>query len=140
MMFFGPSWSTSEMERALDDLGRWYGRSRRGPADAMTPLNVWANEEAVAVTVEVPGIDPDSMSISIVGDTLTVGGKRITREAQKVTWLRQERGAYEFSRTIQLPFRVDPEGTEARIKDGVLTIALRRVESDKPRKIAVKAA
>ena len=141
---FGPSWGTlTEMERVLDDFSRRYGSRAGSRTHHDTALNVWSNDEAVAVTAEVPGIDPQSLDLSIVGDTLTISGKRSLaddRLAKDAIWHRRERASYEFSRSIQLPFTVDPEQTEARVKDGVLTLALRRVESDKPRRIAVTAA
>src|SRR4051812_35150120 len=87
---YGPSWSPfSDVERMLDDLGRAYGRSRRLDG---TALNVWANDEAVAVTAEVPGVDPGSIDLSIVGDTLTVAGKREVgaAEAKEANWHRRE--------------------------------------------------
>lgn len=135
---FGPSWSPlAEMERMLGDVAR-LGRARPTGANA---LNVWASDEAVAVTVEVPGLRAEDLSLSIVGDTLTLGGKRPSEAdaGSDSAWHRREREAYEFSRTIQLPFAVDADHAEARLKDGVLTVALRRVEADKPRKIAVNA-
>jgi HSP20 family protein len=136
---FGPSWNLhSDFERIIDEMTSFGGgRSRRADGAA---LNVWANDESVAVTASVPGIDPASIDLSIVGDTLTVSGKREAAQQKDATWLRRERGAVSFSRTIQLPFSVDPARTEARVKDGVLTIALRRTEADKPRRIAVTAA
>src|SRR4051812_6539043 len=68
---FGPSWGSElrEMQRLFDDFGRFGSRSRR-PGDG-TALNVWANDESVAVTAELPGIAPESLNLSIVGDTLT---------------------------------------------------------------------
>ncbi|OWK35198.1 hypothetical protein FRUB_10040 [Fimbriiglobus ruber] len=45
----------------------------------------------------------------------------------------------EFSRTITLPVTVDPNAVEANYEAGVLTVTLRKVESVKPRRIAVKA-
>jgi HSP20 family protein len=135
---FGPSWSPfSELERMLDRVGRLSAGRGRGET---TPLNVWANDEALVVTADVPGLDPASIAISIVGDTLSVAGTRQLEQPKDAAWHRRERGAYAVNRTIQLPFRVDPERTEAQVKDGVLTIALRRVESDKPRRIDVRAA
>jgi HSP20 family protein len=139
---FGPSWGSElrEMQRLFDDFGRFGSRSRR-PGDG-TALNVWANDESVAVTAELPGIAPESLNLSIVGDTLTLSGSRqaVDGQAKDVVWHRRERPSFEFTRTIQLPFKVDPDQTEARVEDGVLMVALRRVEADKPRRISVNAA
>jgi HSP20 family protein len=141
---FGPAWSgISEMDRMLEDFNRLMSRSGRWRSDTYSAMNVWANDESVAVTAEVPGVDPASLDISLVGDTLSVSGTRgdePAEEGEDVAWLRRERSAFEFTRTIQLPYAVDPEKIEARQKDGVLTIAMRRAESERPRKITVNPA
>ena len=126
-----------DMERLLEQVNSSIGSRRRGMpflSNSAPPLNIWANEDALVVTGEVPGVDPDSVNISVVGDTLTVSGKREFNAGQQA--LRTE----EFNRSIQMPFRVDTDRTEARCKDGVLTVVLHRPETEKPRKITVKAA
>ena len=50
---------------------------------------------------------------------------------------RRERRGGAFSRTIQLPFRVDPDRVEAQLENGVLRLSLQRPEEDKPRRIAI---
>jgi HSP20 family protein len=104
------------------------------------PVSVWASDEALAVTVEVPGVAKESLAITATADSLSVSGNRPHQEsAPEVTWLGQERSTGTFSRTISLPWKIDPDQVEARLVDGILTIALRRAEADKPRKIAVAA-
>jgi hypothetical protein len=43
-----------------------------------------------------------------------------------------------FTRTVQLPYRVDPDRVEARLEDGVLRLSLGRPEQDKPRRIEIR--
>jgi HSP20 family protein len=119
-------WNTiSDMERLLDHASR--SLSRRGAPGRAAPLNIWANQDELTITSEVPGVDPASITATVLGDTLTVSGKRT------------EHGD-DFERSVSLPFRVDPDRTEARVANGILTVALRRPESEKPRKIQVTAA
>ncbi len=137
----------SSMERMLDDMNRLFDQSRRGslwddvvPA---VPTNVWANEDSLMVTAAVPGLDPDSLHLSVVGDVLTLLGTRHQdhpKDEGKRMVHRRERRLSEFSRSLQLPFRVNADLAEARYANGILSIALRRPEEEKPRKIQVTAA
>ncbi len=64
-------------------------------------------------------------------DTLTIQGKREPQvEDENAVWHRRERAYGSFSRTVQLPFRVDPDQVQARFSNGVLGIELRRPEAD----------
>lgn len=126
-----------EMNRLFDD----YHPARMRRASGYPALNVWANAEGLRVTAEVPGVSPEDIDISVVGETLTLSGARKPDEvAEDVRYHRQERGCGEFTRSIQLPFPVDVEQVDATFIDGILEIVMPRAEEDKPRKIAVKTA
>lgn len=116
-------------------LGDWGNR----PASAVS-VNLWANDDDVLVTSEIPGLDLTSLNVSVEGETLNIAGKTAEVAIGEGAQLRRrERSALEFRRSIQLPYRVDADKAEARYADGVLSIALRRSEAQKPKKIAVKA-
>jgi HSP20 family protein len=133
-------WNTvQEMERMFEQMGRAISSTRRGTpflGQATPALNIWANENSLVVTGEVPGVDPASTTISVLGDTLTVSGKRVFAIAEG----KKTEHVEEFNRSIQLPFAVDADRTEARCQDGVLTITVHRPEAEKPRRIAITAA
>ncbi|HYE06465.1 MAG TPA: Hsp20/alpha crystallin family protein [Planctomycetota bacterium] len=129
-----------DLERVLDEFNRAVGRGRGFATGGDPAVNVWANDDAVVVTTELPGLDPASIAISVVGDTVTISGQRPDESREGATWLRRERAPYEFSRSVSLPFAVDPDRAEARYAKGRLYLALRRPEEQKPKKIAVKAA
>ena len=92
------------------------------------------------VTAELPGVSPDEINIAITGDTLTLSGSRQRPETESNTYHRQERGYGPFSRSLQLPFRIDANQVEATFRKGVLSITLPRAEEDKPKKINVNAS
>jgi HSP20 family protein len=104
-------------------------------------MNVWANDDGLVLTTEVPGVNPQDIDISVVGETLTLSGERMPDELKEGSrYHRQERGYGKFTRSVQLPFPVDVNAVEASFKDGVLHVAMPRAEEDKPRKITVKSA
>jgi HSP20 family protein len=102
-------------------------------------MNVWRNEEGVVITAELPGLKPEDIDISVVGDTLTLTGSRQAEElGENVKYHRRERGSGKFTRTFQLPFGVEADKVEATFEKGLLHIFLPRAEAEKPRKITVK--
>ena len=119
-----------EMNRLVDGLP--------GTGGGFPAVNVWANQEHALITAEVPGIDPDQLEISVVGDSVTLSGERApVAEDEGTRYHRRERWQGGFSRTMQMPFRIDAEKVEASYNAGVLEIALPRAEEDKPRRISV---
>ena len=103
-------------------------------------MNMYAGDEDVIITSEIPGIDPAVVELTVSGDTLVLSG---SREAQELKpdekWHRRERPHGSFSRTIQLPYNVDASKTVAEFSKGILKITLPRAEAEKPRKIDIKA-
>jgi HSP20 family protein len=88
----------------------------------------------------MPGVHTEDIEVSVESGTLTISGRRGGDELpENARPHRRERNFGEFSRSIQLPFAVDTEQIEASFKDGILNIALPRVEADKPKKIAIKS-
>lgn len=127
--------------RELDRMQRLF-QDLTTPSFAEFPsVNLWSNGNEAVVTTEIPGIDPKTVDISVVGKALTLRGTR-QPEALKEgeSFHRQERWTGQFSRTIDLPFAVDAGKVEAKFSKGILTITLPRAEADKPRKITVVSA
>ena len=68
------------------------------------------------------------------------GERKAESLGEKAVWHQRERASGRFSRAIRVPFNVDPEKTEAHVRNGVLEVVLHRREEDKPRRIQVNAA
>jgi HSP20 family protein len=129
-----------EVDRLQREMDRLMRLSTRDSAPAFPPLNVWSGQDGALVTAEIPGVTPDELDISIVGESITLSGERQDGQlAEGERYHRRERGNGRFDRTLQLPFRIDPERVEASFKHGVLHISLPRAEDDKPKKISIKA-
>ncbi len=133
--------------RELDQLQREMNRLMEVPFGmrSFSPLgfpaiNIWTSEDKLIITAELPGINADDIDLNITADSLTLSGERKQEQmGDEVKYHRQERSYGKFTRTIQLPFMVDPDKAQAVFKNGILEISLVRAEVDKPKKIAVKA-
>jgi HSP20 family protein len=134
-----------EIEQMQLDMDRLFNRMTRYDRPTIAPefpaINIWANEEGLVVTAELPGVNPNDIDISVVNETLTLSGMRqpdALEDGDK--YHRRERRHGKFSRTFQLPFAIEADNVEAVFENGVLHVSLPRAEAEKPKKIAVKAA
>lgn len=129
-----------EMRRMQNEMNRLMsGAGASAVARGFPPLGLWVGENSVVVSAELPGVGAEDLDITVHEDVLTLQGKREAKDVgEDVVWHRQERDYGGFSRTIQLPFRVDPERVNARFDNGVLQIELRRPEADLPKKIQIR--
>ena len=122
-----------EMNRIMDVAGSTNGSRTTFPA-----INIWADGENAMITAELPGIAADDLDISVVGDTLTLAGSRTAQENEDEGKAhRRERWHGNFSRTVQLPFRIEAEGVDATYQNGILHVVLPRAEADKPKRITI---
>ncbi len=104
-------------------------------------MNIWVNEEEAVLTTEIPGVEADSVDISVAGRTVSLRGSRtIEPPGEGRTYHRQERWTGQFSKAVELPFAVDANAVEARFSRGVLFVKLPKAQSEKPKKIEVKSA
>lgn len=130
-----------ELNRIHRDVDRMFMSNNLKKGRQFPPINVWTTENEVIVTAELPGFSLENIHLSIVGNELTLSGKREMSELKENEYYhRHERRQGEFERIVQLPFVVDRKDINARFKDGVLKVNLPRAESDKPINIEIKAS
>jgi len=132
----------AEIRRMQNEMTRLFADvEARAATQAFPPVNLWVGEDSLVVTAEIPGVAPADLNLTVREDTLTIQGYRaLPVETDSVAWHLRERPYGTFSRTVGLPFRVDPDKVQARFTNGVLEIELQRPEADRPRKIEIKAA
>jgi HSP20 family protein len=125
-----------EMNQLFDEF--W----RRRPffeAGWCPELDMAETSENIIIKVEIPGLDPKDIDISISGDTLTLKGEKKEEKKENDRYYhRVERRYGVFTRSVVLPESVDTENVKAECKNGILEVTLPKVEKAKPKKIAVK--
>jgi len=126
----------SDVDRLLADLGQSLAHTR----SAHSAVDVLANDDEAIVTFAAPGLNRDSIEVTVLGDTLTVRGTAAPEPNPVGTPIRQERQREALQRSVRLPFAVDEQRTRATYRDGLLAVHAPRAEATKPRRIAVAAA
>ncbi|MBN1588640.1 MAG: Hsp20/alpha crystallin family protein [Pirellulales bacterium] len=108
---------------------------REGPA-----VNVWEEDDALRVEMEVPGVKNEHLDISVVENELSIKVDLPDHDEEGMTYHRRERPVGSFSRVVPLPVEVDAEKVSAELSQGVLRVTLPKAPSAKPRKINVSVA
>jgi HSP20 family protein len=115
---------------------------RPGPAyrtgEHQLALDIYSNGDALVVEAALPGIDPEDVDISVLGDTLTISASQHdeqTRDEDDYSYREIRRGS--FSRTVTLPNGLRSEDATATFENGMLRLSIPRAEEAKPRQIRI---
>ena len=103
-------------------------------------VNVWEDNDQVYAECELPGVRSEELEVSVLGNELTIKGRRAETAEPQATYHRRERGVGAFLRTLPLPAEIAADRVQAELRDGVLAITLPKIESAKPRKVQVQTS
>ena len=114
--------------------------NERAMTSAWAPaLDISERKDAYLVTVELPGLKPEDLDITMEDGLLTIQGERhFAHDSSEQQFHRVERRYGAFRRSITLPAHVMAEGIEASFEDGVLQILVPKAEEAKPKRIQVR--
>jgi HSP20 family protein len=103
------------------------------------PVDVYEDESAIQLKLEVPGLDEKDIDIRLENNVLTVKGERkLEKETKEENYRRIERRYGSFTRSFTLPNTVSSEEVKAGYDKGVLTISLPKKEAAKPKQIKIE--
>jgi len=122
-------------EQAIESIGLKGGSS---PGPIVPRFDIAELADAVQVDVDLAGVSPDSVEVTITGNMLTVAGERAPQDYPEGHKLHlRERQAGKFSRSVPIPVSVNPDEITAETNNGVLTIRLPRLDNPDERRIKV---
>ena len=121
--------------RDLDRLtGSMFGTTARPSA---LPMDAYREDGSFVVQLEIPGVDPDSIDLTVEQNVLTVHAERRPGYTNDVERVVAERAYGVFSRQLFLGDTLDSDRLTAAYDAGVLTIRIPVAEQAKPRKISI---
>jgi HSP20 family protein len=136
----------STMQDRMNRMNRLFRESYtpESPEDALTttsfapPVDIYEDEHAITLKLEVPGIDENDIDVRIENTTLTVHGERkIEKEEKEENFRRVERQYGSFTRSFTLPSSLDAGQVIADYENGVLKIKLAKKAEAKPKQIKI---
>ena len=134
-----------DMERMFEDFFgrrmspwwplRWLGS---GTQVNMPAVDVYEEQGDIVVKAELPGMDRDSIDVSVSDHLLTIKGeKKKEEEVKEENYYRSERSHGSFVRIVELPADIKSDKVKATFKDGVLEIHLPKTEEAKKKAVKV---
>jgi HSP20 family protein len=143
-----PVWEPrSELSRVMRDFLGWDPFREMTPFIPQTSLTflpsfeVKESKDSYLFKADVPGVKESDLEVSVTGNRLTVSGKReAERQEQTDTYYTTERSYGEFTRSFTLPDGVDMNSVHADLKEGVLTLSIRKTPEAQPKKIAIQSS
>jgi len=109
-----------------------------GAAPSVMHMDAIRREDDVLLRFDVPGIDPDSIEVTVDRGVLTVGARRTEELAEGEKPYIRERATGTFSRRLHLGETADADNIEADYNDGVLTVRVPLAEKARPRRVEIR--
>ncbi|HEV2061515.1 MAG TPA: Hsp20/alpha crystallin family protein [Solirubrobacteraceae bacterium] len=122
------------MQREVDELfgdARRRGRGGRAPAVDVFYVN---DPPRAVVQAELPGIDPDEVTVEVRGRELLLSGSRRPPRAEGRLYQQVEMEHGDFHRVIGLGADVVADEATANYRDGILEITLPLVPPERRRR------
>lgn len=119
--------------RELDRVARALDTDRAMPFDA------YRHGDVVVLEVDLPGIDPASVDLTVERNELRIEAQRSRPSVEGRQYLVQERSMGRTTRRLFLGENLDTDHLDAEYHQGVLTLRIPLRESAKPRKVEIRA-
>jgi HSP20 family protein len=137
-------WGMGALQNQINRLFNDWGDTESSAATAswMPPVDIHEYGDRFQLFVDLPGVDPKEVEITLDNGVLTITGERYAQapaEGEKAMQRRSERGIGRFYRRFILPDTVDSEKVRANDRNGVLEIAIPKQAKAQPRRIEVAA-
>jgi len=149
----GSNYYNEEKEVKVDasHLPSQHTRTKTGPeeeavgieeeSEGQLAVDVYQTPDDIVIEAMIPAVKADDLDISITREMVTIKGARERRgNIEDDQYFFRELFWGSFSRTILLPQEIEPDQSDAREKNGVLTIILPKINKDKLHKLRVKSS
>ena len=130
--------SYDPFSREFDRLAqRVFGTTNGGARRSVIPMDSIRRKDEVELRFDLPGIDPESLEVTVDRGVLTVSAKRAEEYAEGENPYRRERVMGTFTRRVSLSDTIDAEKIDAGYTNGVLSVRLPLLEKAQPRKVEI---
>ena len=128
---------SEEVRRVFLELSRTSGAGSLA-GECSPPIDVFETDDAVEITVDLPGVDAASVRVIGKGDNVLVAGEKAPRRARRESSFHLvERGYGRFARVIRLTRACDTAKAHARLGEGVLRVSVPKIADRRATAIAI---
>ena len=116
---------------------RTFGAGHWTALRSAMPMDVIRGKDEVQLRFDLPGVDAESIDVTVDRGVLTVSAKRTEETGEDEKLITRERVSGSFTRRLSLGDSLDTEKIEADFAEGVLTVRLPLLATAQPRKVEV---
>lgn len=119
-------------------LPSFWDRAYTGASNAPAlPVNLFETKDGFIMQAALPGLNPDSVDIQVVGREISIKGSFTSSLNEEGTWVWRGIPTGDFYETYTLPVEVEGDKVEASYESGILTLNLPKAAHLRPRQIKV---
>jgi len=109
------------------------------PARYYVPnADIYETEDALTVVLEMPGVEKKDVNVNIESDVLRVDGQIDFSKYENLDPVYSEYNVGHYARAFTLSDKIDQDGINAELDNGVLTLTLKKSKEALPRRIAIR--
>ncbi len=129
---FGDSFNGMDrfFDRSFWDSDFWPGMIPSSTNGNNFPVDVYGDGESYFLVAELPGVKKENLDLKLENAVLSIGAKRETGEGENAE-------AFSMTRAVTVGDDINPDEVIAKLENGILTVTLPKVESRKPKSIAI---
>jgi HSP20 family protein len=99
--------------------------------------DIYETDEALAVVMEMPGVEKKRLNVALENDVLKVDGQIDFTNYKDMEPVYAEYNVGHYARSFTLSNKIDQEKISAQLEDGVLTLTLPKAKQARPRRISI---
>jgi len=126
-----------EVQKIFFELGRQFG-SESLAGECSPTLDVFETDDAMEITVDLPGVEPETVRVLGKGDTILIAGEKPPRRVKgESSFHLVERGYGRFARAVRVLNACDIANASAALADGELRISLPKVKDRRGQTLSI---
>ena len=132
--------------RLMNDMDRMFNQffeNSKAPTVRGFAVDIAEIDDGYSIAANLPGFSAEDVDVRVDDNLLVIEAKELEKTEEKkdegkMTWYVRERRSGSLKRSFVLPEDVEKNGVEAEMKNGVLSVLLKKKPEAKPFSVKVK--
>lgn len=129
----------AQMESAFEQFRSLTDEAVPPTAASRLPVDVREEDSTIIVSADLPGVEKDQIDVRVTADSVRIHAEDVQEVThEEKNYVRRERNARRYQRTVPLPARIDPSSAAASYENGVLRVTADVASGDGGHQVTVE--